>query len=69
MTWYVVAEDRSWREDTPEEEAEAKVWTLSEDPDECGWNTDGGFNGYGLTKAKAQFLCDAANEAETKGFR
>jgi hypothetical protein len=39
-----------------------KVFTVSNDPNEPGWDTDGGYDGYGLTKAQAQFLVDAANE-------
>jgi hypothetical protein len=39
-----------------------KVFTVSTDPNKPGWETDGGYDGYGLTKAQAQFLVDAANE-------
>ena len=64
MAWYVVSEDRSWTGDTVEELAQETIWTVSRQPDECGWQTDGGCHGYGLTKADAQFLADAANRAE-----
>ena len=43
------------------------VWTISDDPRQTGWNTDSGYAGYGLTKAAAQFLCDAANAAVAAG--
>lgn len=66
MTWFIVAEDRAWREETEEQAAQVEVWTLSRDPNVCGWNTDGGYDGYGLTKSDAQFLCDAANEKEAR---
>jgi len=56
MTWYVVAEE-------PDANPEDAVWTLSERPDREGWNTDSGFNGYGLTFAKSKHLADAANAA------
>lgn len=39
-----------------------KVFTVSTDPNTPGWQTDGGYDGYGLTKSQAQFLVDAANE-------
>jgi hypothetical protein len=29
------------------------VWTVSDDPEACGWETDGGCEGYGLTKEVA----------------
>lgn len=66
MTWYVVTEDRSWRGETEAGSAAEKVWTVSRDPEKPGWETDGGFSGYGLTKADAQFLADAANEKEAR---
>ena len=42
-------------------EPDAAVWTLSRDPDETGWNTDSGYSGYGLLKADAEELANAAN--------
>ena len=53
MTWYAVA----LRCDADPAE---RVWTLSENPDKTGWETDGGYDGYGLTKEKATTLADAA---------
>jgi hypothetical protein len=41
---------------------ERRCWTVSEDPEWPGWGTDSGCAGYGLTKAQAQFLAEAANE-------
>jgi hypothetical protein len=58
MTWYVVSE----RPDNKDPAAE--IWTLSETPDKCGWETDGGYDGYGLTKAKAEYLAGVANDDE-----
>lgn len=40
------------------------VWTVSQNEWEEGWETDSGVQGYGLTKATAQFLCDLANLSE-----
>jgi hypothetical protein len=37
---------------------------LSRDPNTTGWNTDSGHPGYGLTKADAEELANAANEIE-----
>lgn len=56
MTWYVVCH-RLAEDPQPDDE----IWTLSRDPDQPGWNTDCGFPGYGLTKADAQELAEAAN--------
>lgn len=42
----------------PEKE---RVWTVSRDPEKPGWNTDGGYEGYGLTRKEAEYLCNAAN--------
>ena len=41
-------------------------WTISTDPMWPGWCTDDGCRGYGLTRAQAQFLADAANEKVAK---
>ena len=46
--WYVVVD-----ENCSYPEPHEHVWTVSRDPNETGWNTDSGFNGYGLTKADA----------------
>jgi hypothetical protein len=55
--WYAVCEDY-----LTEVRRDKKVWTVSRDPLETGWETDGGCDGYGLTKADAEFLAAAANE-------
>jgi len=61
--WYVVRdEDCSYDIDDPKPE----VWTLSLDPKEPGWDTDSGYPGYGLTKALAEELANAANAAWVK---
>jgi hypothetical protein len=64
VTWYAVCEDRSWREETQDEMDAARVWTVSRDPEAPGWETDGGAEGYGLTRADAEFLAATANKAE-----
>tara|TARA_R110000822_G_scaffold117943_3_gene250495 strand:- start:655 stop:945 length:291 start_codon:yes stop_codon:yes gene_type:complete len=40
------------------------VWTLSRDPDVTGWETDSGFSGYGMLKADAEELANAADRIE-----
>ena len=40
---------------------EARVWTVSLTPGEPGWDTDGGYSGYGLKYSAARELADAAN--------
>ena len=57
MTWYVVV-DPDATDPAPDE----KIWTISKNPGEPGWNTDSGFRGYGLTKADAEVLVAAAND-------
>ena len=57
--WYVVVNEHCC-DPQPHE----RVWTVSRDPDETGWETDCGYNGYGLTKADAEELANAANEIE-----
>lgn len=53
--WFVVpgADDRL--------DPEAETWTVSLNPDKPGWETDMGCPGYGLTKALAEELAEAAN--------
>jgi hypothetical protein len=56
----------SWRIHCEREDAaEEEVWTVSRSTTP-GWDTDSGCGGYGLTKAEAQFLADAANEKEKR---
>jgi len=58
--WHVVVDgDCSYPDDR-----DARVWTLSRNKDYTGWETDSGFNGYGLTKADAEELASAANRIE-----
>lgn len=57
-TWYVVR-DPMCSYDIDDEEAH--VWTLSRTPGEPGWETDGGYSGYGLKYSDARELADGAN--------
>lgn len=59
--WYVVAGGYYYADEHPAPEDE--IWTVSREPDRAGWNTEGGHAGYGLTKAQADELADAANSA------
>jgi len=61
--WFVVpgAEDRT--------DPNAATWTISHWPDQPGWNTDLGHEGYGLTKAQAEELANAANAVWSGGAR
>jgi hypothetical protein len=56
--WYVVVD--SWAR---EENYDNAIWTVSDKPDEPGWETDSGYPSYGLLKAEAEELANAANEA------
>jgi hypothetical protein len=58
--WYVV----SWEAFNDKELTDAKgdrIWTVSRDPDATGWETDCGYDGYGLTWDEATELASAAN--------
>jgi hypothetical protein len=59
MTWYVVVDDFAIDPDPQE-----RIWTVSRHPGFTGWNTDSGDDGYGLTKADAEELANAANFVE-----
>lgn len=60
MTWYVTHGDAD--DPHPEEQ----IFTVSKDPTQTGWCNDSGCEGYGLTKAEADFLAQAANEKEAR---
>ncbi len=64
LRWYVVR-DKYCSYDINDEKA--KVWTLSREPGTPGWETDGGYSGYGLTYGQARELADAANAAAGPG--
>lgn len=61
--WYVVCgyPDRTQFEDDT-------IWTISNDLETAGWNTDCACTGYGLTRADAEFLVEAANYRERHGI-
>lgn len=59
MPWYVVSE-------SDQSDDDEKVWTVSQYPDQSGWNSDSGYPGYGMPRVAAQFLVDAANEKEAR---
>lgn len=54
--WYVVGD--AFADDKNE-----AYWTLSQNPNKPGWETDSAQPGYGLTYAQAKTLADAANKA------
>lgn len=39
------------------------TWTITTNSRYAGWNTDGGYPGYGLPKELAQWICDRLNES------
>ena len=58
--WFVTVDKYSSHIDEPE----ARVWTVSKDPNNDGWETDGGYPGYGLPKKDAEELANAGNRIE-----
>lgn len=60
--WHVVTH-KSWTDQGRiEAPADELIWTVSRDPTWPGWETDSGCPRYGLCKADAEFLAQAANE-------
>ena len=47
---------------SPENE-QLHSYTITNDLNFCGWNTDSGYDGYGLPKELAQWICDILNES------
>jgi hypothetical protein len=66
--WYAVC-DEGCSYSKGSERDEAEIWTVSADPEAPGWSTDSGSPGYGLTRADAEFIVAAANEAEKRSVR
>ncbi len=45
------------------DDPEIDSYTLTTQTDKGGWHTDSGYNGYGLPKNLAQWICDVLNES------
>jgi hypothetical protein len=60
--WYIVAWYNDPKDTKRYPDRDDRVWTISKDPDKCGWETDMGCPGYGLTFEDATILANAANE-------
>jgi hypothetical protein len=58
-------DDDEYRGDEPEPDEGWEIWTVARGGGP-GWETDCGMDGYGLSKAEARFLADAANEKEAR---
>ena len=43
------------------ESEDRDIWTISEDPEETGWETDSGCDGYGLSKEKVDYYTMCIN--------
>ena len=56
MKWYI----HLAREEDIEYENECR-YSITLNPKESGWHTDGGYQGYGLPKELAQWICDTLN--------
>lgn len=57
MKWYVHLD----REESKEYESEHR-YSITMEPGHEGWHTDSGYQGYGLPKELAQWICDTLNE-------
>lgn len=71
MTWHVMHGsadyDQPYAKPVTEPPAhDNSVYTISERPRKAGWCTDGGHSHYGLTYAKARYICDVLNAHEAK---
>ena len=47
---------------------ELDSWTITTNPDYCGWKTEAGFQGYGLPKELAQWICDKLNQCDNPPY-
>ncbi|MFA4974140.1 MAG: hypothetical protein WC683_16140 [bacterium] len=55
-----------WANDTADDGyPDGMRWTISDDPKRDGWNTDCGYNGYGLTKQRAEDIATILNWARS----
>lgn len=57
MKWYVHLD----RDDRKEYEKEPR-YSITTDIETSGWRTDSGYEGYGLPKELAQWICDTLNK-------
>lgn len=46
------------------ESDEIDSFTITTNPEFSGWRTDSGYEGYGLPKELAQWICDILNQSE-----
>lgn len=58
MSEWFIKQDRFFSR----EDQELHSWTITTDPEYCGWETDSGHEKYGLPKELAQWICDRLNE-------
>lgn len=66
MPWFAVCNFGVCDADSADIVDDRQLWTVTQNPTVPGWDTDGGCEGYGLTKAEADFLVAAANEKEAR---
>lgn len=57
--WYAVQDKDASLKDSDS-------YTLSLDKNECGWNTDSGYGGYGLPKKLAEWICKTLNNSKVE---
>lgn len=65
MTKIPKAEWHIYQERFPNSD-ELDSWTITNNPNIEGWDTDSGYDGYGLPKELAQWICDILNESNKK---
>lgn len=49
-------------QDRDEDEPEIRSYSITLGKEYGGWNTDSGYEGYGLPKELAQWICDTLNK-------
>jgi hypothetical protein len=46
------------------ENEQIQSFSITLNPEYCGWNTDSGYEGYGLPKELAEWICNILNQSE-----
>ncbi len=61
IKWYI-----KQQRDKSEHNDSIQSWTITTNPEYCGWITDSGCDEYGLPKELAQWICDKLNAQDEK---
>lgn len=51
-------------QDREEDDPDLESYSITLNPEYGGWNTDSGYNGYGLPKQLAKWICKILNDSK-----